>query len=929
MILLTIVPTLTVSLLLGFYFISMRFSDLDKNLYTRGDAITTELISMAEYGLYSHNSSLLQNITDSVLSYADVQSAAIYNAKGELLSFTGAYPKLKPDYFDSLLNDLGKNIHAKRQENTVLFVAPVRLNELHFNDHQLLSLNKKPSGNDDTPIGWIAVSINRDSTVVSQYQAIIATFLIVLIGLVISILFGLRLGGDLINPLLSIINAVRRIRDGDLDTHVQTNPPGELKILEGGINKMTTNLRNSRDEMQVSIEQATADLRQTLETIEIQNIELDIARKEAIAASQVKSHFLANMSHEIRTPINGIIGFLDLLRRSQLDGTQQEYVTTIEQSSKQLLEIINDILDFSKIEAGNLKLEERRFNLVDVIENSIMLFRPQVIVKEIDFDLYIDPDLPEFVIGDELRVSQIFMNLVGNALKFTEKGGVSVQVMTASVNHDILTVKARIKDTGIGLSLQQKRNLFKAFVQADVSTSRKYGGTGLGLTIAKNLIEAMRGRIELESQEGKGAVFSITFNLKMATIDRNWDRKLRSLPYKVIVYDKTVLAGQGMVKLLQQLGCQVMIVDQESALIDEIATHKDYDYILLIINKPPPPGGYYQSLIMDLKGFSRAKIILLANESEHQLAEYHKVALIDYVLPMPYRVGKLKAIFQDKADSGDELEEIAAPGSLTSDQSPHVLIIDDNPINLKLLKILLENANCRVIDKTNALDALEEARHHSFDLVLTDVQMPGMDGIEFIRNLRQSDSYKRVPVIAVTADTYSDNMQNLIRYGFDDVEVKPVNEQKIRDLLAKYLCDRQGINGVNKVAESDISMVSSQKLIDLESGSRLASGNHEFAMEMLMLLMAQLPGELEKIVDSYNRKDSQALLMLTHKLHGAASYCGTPVLKEALSLLEWRLKNGDLRNLFVIQAYERLVKIIKDTIEAYKKGNKEYERKNQ
>ena len=912
MILLTIVPTMTVSILLGFYFISMRFSDLNRNLYIRGEAIATELVAASEYGLYLDNKVILQNVTDSILSYPDIIMAAVYDVNGQLLTFTGRIPQLTQSFFKQNKNLESKNILHLEGKNSVQFVAPVITRSLNLEDavqdNAYMDINQR--------IGWVGVTLSRQRTALNQYQAIIATLLIVLIGLTVSILFGLRLGGDLINPLFYMINAVKRIRDGNLNVAININSPGEMQVLEEGINSMAFSLKNSHQEMQKNIEKATENLRKTLQTIEIQNKELNVARKEAIEASQIKSKFLANMSHEIRTPMNGILGFLDLLDKSELNVDQQEYVGTIYESSKHLLGVINDILDFSKIESGSLVLEQQPFNIVQKIENSIMLFKPEILNKNLDFALCIDRNLPKKVIGDSLRFSQIITNLTSNALKFTETGGVKVDVnMHACTDHTI-TLSVVIVDTGVGLSDDQKTKLFHAFTQADLSTSRKYGGTGLGLTITKSLIEKMGGHINVESAPNKGASFSFTAKFGRCQASENID-SIKFTTQNVVVYDQTIFAAQAIIKSLNDYSIPHMRFNNEAKLIDYIVAHQAVTVLFLAYSDLPGLDKLYQSLVMDLKAFTKAHIILFANASEVVLKKYAQHWQIADYLNFPYKESKLINILQTKEASVEISPklQIMPNNKKLSYQFYQVLVIDDNPINLKLLKIFLENLGLNVTISASGFEALQLAKKQNFDLILTDIQMPEMDGVVVCQKLRELAKYKSTPIVAVTADIVDGRDADLLAKGFDAIQIKPISEEKIAQLVLQFIEKKPlPIGAVKKVSKID---PSKKPLVDLDLGAELAGGNEAFAKEMLQALLASLPKEQQQIEQAYQANDPKQLKAYVHKLHGGCSYCGVPLLKSAAAKLEALLNNAETLISDEIKAsYCALINSIEKTAEA-------------
>ncbi len=840
--------------------------------------------------------------------------AAIYDKNGSLLTFTGQIPQVSPSFFEENAGLSNKKIFMQEARNNLQFLAPVISRTVNPKEANLDKLYSEK----DQKIGWVVITLSRENTKVTQYQAIIATLLIVLIGLTVSILFGLRLSGDLINPLFDIINAVKRIKEGTLDTKLDGKSPGELKNLEDGINSMALSLANSHEEMQRNIKRATRELRHTLQTVERQNVQLDVARKEAVEASEIKSKFLANMSHEIRTPMNGILGFLDLLAKSELNSLQKEYLETIALSSKNLLSIINDILDFSKIESGSLLLENNVFNLHEEIYNCIMLFKPKIIEQQIDFGLKLDPDLPQMVVGDALRFCQILTNLVGNALKFTEKGGVKVEVSLKEITVEKVELIVLVTDTGIGLSKTQIEKLFNAFTQADLSTSRKYGGTGLGLTISKTLIEKMGGQISVVSEPNQGArfSFSVIFNKEPDTQTLAYPRI--SAP-QLIIYDKTHYAGEMLISDLKTCGVRCLICVTETSLIDMVVENPDID-IVMVFNELPDKQKLKQSLIMDLNSFSNANLFLVANSSWNELVEYCQQLGIKNGLNYPYKLHKLTS-FLSSSFENISLVEASMTSSSESIANPQaILIVDDNPINLKLLHILLEQKGHKPVDAFSAKEALLLAHEHNFTMILTDVHMPEMDGIELCHELRKNPKYQHIPIIAVTADVVEGQSNALLQEGFDAIQIKPISDMELSELLAHYLNSMSDQRPISNMEASYQKPENTEmlKLIDLEFGASLAGGNMKFAKEMLSAFMDTLTQAIKDIMKAYERNEGKALCERVHKLHGGASYCGVPLLKDTLCLLEKALHHSDfVINVVVLEKYKQFLEVCDKTMQAY------------
>jgi two-component system, NarL family, sensor histidine kinase BarA len=506
---LTLVPTIAISLLLSAYFTSTRLQDLENALRDRGYAIALQVAPASEYGVFSGNTAVLQHIANEALSEPEVRSVAIFNRDGTLLTQAGQVKNVRLPIID--LTNPPSTITMTDQENSLLFTVPVTVSDLIIEDYPTSNLPIGADSANNQILGWITIELGRITTTLRQYQVLFACSIIVFIGLGISGVFAFRMGRDVTRPILEIAYCVEKIKNGNLDTRVYTNARGELRLLEEGINTMAASLKAAHEEMQQSVEQATADLRQTLETIEIQNIELEMARKEAEMGSRVKSEFLANMSHEIRTPLNGVIGFINLLLKSELDTRQRDYLCTMHKSATSLMSIINDILDFSKIEAGKLQLDKMPMELRECVEDALTLLAPNAHEKALELVQLVYSDVPRKIMGDHLRLKQIITNLINNAIKFTETGSIVVRVMLEkeTIDHVILCVS--VTDTGIGLAPDDQRALFQAFKQADASTTRKFGGTGLGLVISKRLVQQMSGEIGVKSEKSKGSTFWFTF----------------------------------------------------------------------------------------------------------------------------------------------------------------------------------------------------------------------------------------------------------------------------------------------------------------------------------------------------------------------------------------------------------------------------------
>lgn len=461
---LALLPTAIIAVILTTTFIFSQISEHETLLNEKGRILTSQLAAAAEYAVATNNTSILEDLTSAVLAEQDVARISIL------------------DKNENTLISIHQQALAENTGTLIEFRLPVMQSTTVISDFE-----NETTPNHDTLIGWAVISLSKISTLQHQKRDLIKILLIVSFGLITAMIFATRIGKGVINPIFKMSTAIKEITDGDLSTRIEENSAGELGILENGINNMAIKLQHVHDNMKNNIDEATRELRMTMSHMEQMNVELDITSKKALEASRVKSEFLSNMSHEIRTPMNGVIGFINILKRTKLTEEQTNYINTIHKSTASLLEIINEILDFSKLEAGKIYLEKIDFNLREITEDTILLMAPAAYDKNLNITLMFSPDIPVHLVFDPVKIQQILTNLVGNAIKFTNEGSIIIHVEV--INENIKSVKIRfsVKDTGIGIAKNNQKAIFSEFTQADTSTRRRFGGTGLGLGICKKL----------------------------------------------------------------------------------------------------------------------------------------------------------------------------------------------------------------------------------------------------------------------------------------------------------------------------------------------------------------------------------------------------------------------------------------------------------
>lgn len=568
------------------------------------------------------------------------------------------------------------------------------------------------------------------------------------------------------------------------------------------------------------------------------NESLRIERDAADAASQAKSEFLANMSHEIRTPLNGVTGMLELLSRTELDSRQARFIKIAGTSADALLSVINDILDVSKIEAGKLELESAAFSLPELLADVLDMFAPQAATKGIELASLLPTNIPERVIGDPERLRQVFVNLIGNALKFTEKGSVTLRCRAASKTGDSARFRFDVADSGPGIPAAERDRLFEPFTQADASTTRKHGGTGLGLNITQRLVELMGGVISVESNPGVGTTFQIDLQMDIAESSVNATESAPSIAsgantgsLRVLAVDDHPINLEILDGLLESEGFLLTSVPGADAALDQLdQAHQEgnpFSLALLDYQMPGVDGKELARLIRADKRFDGLKLIMLTSIDQALNADERKVLKVHTSITKPLRRSRLfdainetlgreqlktnPAIAMPVSDlAAQRLAAARAPDSPVKapaeterpsgerqsaqtqkgDTELNVLIVEDNPINQLVIDELLQGFGHKTVVVENGKQALEKIVANSFDLVLMDCQMPVMDGFEATRELRKLESEKnlpRLPVVAVTANAIKGDRERCLQAGMDDYVSKPVNTAKLEEAINKHV----------------------------------------------------------------------------------------------------------------------------------------------
>lgn len=866
----SLAPLLIMSLLLTSLMIKTRHDDAEAHLQQLTQSTLNYLAAHAEFGLYSGDVMALEEISTKTLKQEHIVGVSFVSSDHQLLYRAGSVPEIN-------LQELSQQRETINFENPLTFAVyePVWLQAPNINDFDDADVGSPNEANNPNPtlLGWVGLYVSRTGTIEKQNEILKVTLSSVAIILLLSIWVAYRLGRNITTPVLALSNVIKEFEEKEIAPIAKELGPEELKLLSRGVNELATKVSQSNLQLRQEVENATERLRETLADLETRNSDLLTTQGQLEEAISAKDSFLARMSHELRTPLTSVIGFSKLLNHSTDPNTRKDYTQNILHSSTLLLSIIDDILDFSKMETGSISLDESAFDLRHCLEDLVAMHAYNAHEKLVEIVLLIDTDIPDWVQADAMRLGQVLNNLLGNAIKFTREGEVVLRVSNVIDEQEQAWLQFSVKDSGIGINPDHLSNLFQPFSQADVSIRRRFGGSGLGLVICKQLVELMQGKINVRSELNKGSEFIFTLPLHNAPDFAN--QPSPTVQDKIAIFDAHPWARRALRNQVSRWSNNVFALKSQQHLLMNIADESSETQLIIIgLSPADTEEEVVNPLLNKIRDIYRGPILILSGLSVTQdslsRSCQEKFAPI-FTLPKPTREKTLvqnieqiaaeyfpaKVKPQKIEGAKQEVNNIAAKDS---NQKPvdlpfydlNILVAEDNGFNLRLVTELLGKQGAKVKGVHNGAEAVKAFHEQSFDLIIMDIHMPEMDGIAATKRImeQQSSRAKKTPVIGLTANVIGNEETEMREAGAESILYKPLDEQAIYKAVAEF-CNRTP-------PRETITETPTSKVAELKD-------------ELSRLLL-----ELRKQV---SMRDIEGIRSILHQLSGLAGLFGIDIVK--------------------------------------------------
>ena len=824
------IPVTMVTLVLGGFSTWSRLQDNQRFLFELGRSQVAHLAAMAGFPLYSGDLPTLERELQQVVSLTGVQMAAVLDADLRLLALAGEKPR-------PLRLPRGAVSGEPLQSGSplLIFSLPVRAEVLEAEPEPLSPETGHPAQGE--VLGWVYLGLDRHSLAARERAILLTSLGVAAVVLSLSILLALGISSSVSVPVRRLTDTLLRLRRGELDVVVPEDSGGELGTLEAGFNRLAATVAESQRALQGQADQATADLQQALDILERRNRELQQAHRQALAADRAKSEFLARMSHEIRTPINAVVGFTDLMQKSNDPEERAEFADTAQRAAGSLLAVIDGILAFSKLESGQVELEQVPFDLGQTLEDVVAIFAPAAQDKGLELVLLMEADLPARLRGDPKALTEILMNLLSNAVKFTSEGEILVRAGQGPGGDG---VEISVADSGIGISADAKQRLFNPFVQADTSIRRRFGGTGLGLVICQRLARLLGGEIEIEDQHPRGTRFQVRLPLPAVDAESNESPERPLDGCLTLLYDAHPQSRRALRKQLLFLGAELFQTGDwarfEALLQERRERGPRFRLLVLGLGRRELVEGGLSRLVSRLRAWHSGPLLVLASAAPGYAPPslVRRRGVLCRSKPIRRRLLRdslAKLLGGAPVAAEPETEPAKAPPQFPGCR---VLVAEDHRFNRALMQSLLAPLGCELALAEDGREALRLAAARRFELILMDLHMPELDGLAAAREIRAGAGLnRRTPIVAVTADLLADKIANAA--GIDDLVFKPVSQEQLVRVLERWACASATAQppAAPRPAQADLQRRLFPELVDLVERLRqcLALGDLEALRE--------------------------------------------------------------------------------------------------
>ena len=730
-------------------------------------------------------------------------------------------------------------------------------------------------------------------------RMILIVWLFSLVTLAIAFMTPWIISRRFVSPIVMLREVARSAGDGNLSARANVHANNEIGDLASDVNRLVERRARAEGELQclnadleARVEERTALAEQRADQLGRAYAELRVALESAKAAARAKGEFLANMSHEIRTPMNGIVGMTSLALDAAVDPVQKEYLGMVKKSADSLIRVIDDILDFSKIEAGRLDVESLDFHLRDCIGLAISSVALRAHEKDLELIFRVDPAIPDVLVGDAGRLRQVLVNLVGNAIKFTEHGEVAIDVTGGRCAEGDFQLRISVRDEGIGIPPEKQALIFEALSQADSSTTRQYGGTGLGLAISSELTRLMGGTIGVESEVGNGSTFTFTARFGVSAnqssdLEVGDVSSLKGEP--VLIVDDNGTNRRILEEMLAQWGLKTVSVDSGLAALVHVKRAarlgRPFRLVLLDLMMPEMDGFDVAEEMRHMPEAAEVPIMMLSSRDlRGDVERCAELGITIYLLKPIQQSDLLRAILRAMPEQAVKATPVVVPSLVTSNRALNVLVAEDNEVNQRVAQVLLERRGHRVTLAPTGRAAVDACEREAFDIVLMDVQMPIMDGLEATRRLREGESATglRLPIVAMTAHAMKGDRERCLAAGMDGYISKPLEPAAFDEMIAQFAAPGPSGEAVSEPSRSE-----------LETLPVWLSEDPEMLRELADLMVLNVPVQLAEIRDTFESGDGEALARAAHKLKGELGIFGAETCVRASRRLEELAASGD------------------------------------